>query len=291
MKNYLLLCLCCAALSLSSQAQIDFLSEYEVAQSNVVIIDDNEPKIYATQNSSVNFSLYNLDGTLFREFEIPQDNITGLVQVLYISRSLFDCDTTTIEYAINHVDFPSPSDPTNNNWVKIMNEDGTELFHLDNATLYEGNSQFMVANSKSIVNSPNGAVMKIGFNYDAGSPMPAVSKYYQLCGSLPVLKRTANMDDELTGLWDQESSIRDNFVIFPNPNETGLIQFEIDESLAGTNGVIRLFSMNGRLLQEAQVNLFETRQSMDVSTLPAGTYLLNVQLEDGNIVNEVLVKL
>lgn len=292
MRIKLLFFFFCSVFFLSAQSQITFLSEHEALRSNLILIDDNLPKIYVSHNPQTGFSLYNLDGSLFREFDISQNSVTGDVQISYITRSLFDCDTSTVEYVINHVDFPSPFDEEPmNNWVKIMNDDGSELFSLDNATLYEGNAIFSAEVAKAIVNSPNGALMKVGYYYEeSNSVLPDLHKYYQLCGSLPILERSASLG-ELTGIWEEGLDSGSDFVIFPNPSNSGTIQFELNETQVGASGVLRLFNMNGQLILENQINSMEAIQSVDVSNLTSGTYLLNVQLEDGTIVSEKLVKL
>jgi len=266
-------------------AQIDLLSEHEAGYSNLVLIDDNTPMVISSSDQ-LSFTLHDLDGTVIDEVDVPSAGVTGDVQILYVTRSLFDCDTTTIMYVINHIDIDVFTQ-SENRWVKIMQTDGTELFYMDNATLYEGVSDFSVENSKSIVNSSNGAIMKVGLTDDMGSPLPVAHRYYQLCGSLPVLERSANLG-ELTGIWDGQTG-GTQLVLYPNPTNDGFVQFELDE--IESDGTIRLFNMNGQLVKEAPINQGETLQYVGVSDLPPGTYVLNIALEDGSIVSEKFVKL
>jgi len=125
---------------------------------------------------------------------------------------------------------------------------------------------------------------------DNMNPSPTTHRYYQLCGSVPVMERSQALGD-LTGLWEESSNGENGVVLYPNPSYSGVVQFQLDENLTGHEGVVRLFNMSGQLILEDQINSFETTQSIDVSDFSSGTYLMNVQLKDGTIVSEKLVKL
>ncbi len=229
-----------------------------------------------------------MDNTIYREIDIPQSGISGTHFVYFISRSLFDCDTATVEYVVYNADMNAMSQ-VDNRWVRVYREDGTELLYVDDATISGTPTSYSVVNTSWIQNSELGAVLKIGLVNDF-NPLPETHRYYQLCGSVPVMKRSAAMG-ELTGLWEEGSGPDNGFVIYPNPTDSDMIQFVLDEYSTGQGGAIRFFNMNGQLVKEEQINFFDSLQIIDVSDLSIGTYLLNVQLDDGTIVNEKLVKL
>jgi len=68
-----------------------------------VQISENETKYFQADTSTNTFDLYNMDFSPFlTDIEVPEPfNITSAapMQALYISRTLFDCDSTNIEYA------------------------------------------------------------------------------------------------------------------------------------------------------------------------------------------------
>ncbi|MCZ4408455.1 T9SS type A sorting domain-containing protein [Cryomorphaceae bacterium 1068] len=272
----------------SASAQIDLIGEYQADQSQLVLVDDNLLKVFTSNYDEGSFTLYNLDNTIYREIDIPQVGISGTHFVYFISRSLFDCDTTTVEYVLYNADM-SPMGGVDNRWVRVYREDGTELLYVADATIAGTPTSYSVVNTGWIQNSEMGAVLKIGLVSDF-NPLPETHQYYQLCGSVPIMNRSAVMG-ELTGLWEAGSGSDDRFVIYPNPTESDIIQFELDEYSKGQDGVIRFFNMNGQLVKEEQIYFLDSLQSIDVSDLSFGTYLLNVQLVDGTIVNEKLVKL
>jgi hypothetical protein len=273
---------------ISTHAQIDLIGEYESSESNMVLVDDNLLKIFSADYDQGSFSLYNMDNSLYRQIDIPQAGITGNYFVYFVSRSLFDCDTSTVEYLVYHSEM-SPMLSVDNRWVRIYREDGTELFYIDEAIIYGHAPSYATASTGWIQNGSAGAVMKIGI-VNFTNAIPHTHKYFQLCGSVPVMDRSASLG-ELSGIWEEGFGNDSGVVVYPNPSNSGTIQFQLDENLNQINGVIRLFNMTGQLILEDQVNSSESVQTVDVSGLSNGTYLLNIQLEDGSIISEKLVKL
>lgn len=288
MKTTINLFLALLIFQAGAKAQIDPIGEYQANQSNMVLVDDNLVKIYAGDYNDPTFTLYNLDNSIYREIDVPQTDITGNYFVYYISRSLFDCDTTTIEYVVYHSEM-SQMEGVDNRWVRVYREDGTELLYANNALIYGTPTSHSIENTGWIQNSDIGAILKIGIT-DNMNPTPSTHRYYQLCGSVPVMNRSGELGD-LTGLWEVGSGSDNGFVIYPNPTNLGVIQFDVEEDLNGMEGTVRLFTMSGQLIQETQLNSHVSFQSIDISELAVGTYLLNIQLENGNIISEKLVKL
>jgi hypothetical protein len=283
MKTSVLFSALILLLSLKSFSQIEFIGEHEDDFVTFVMVDDNMPKIYVAGNSPASFTLYNLDNSVYRQIEVPQENITGSFFIQFISRSLFDCDTNTVEYMIchNHMD---PMSSVDNRWVKIMREDGTELFYQEDAVVYGDASTYMAQNNGTVRNNSSGAILRIGM-VESLDPLPYKARFYQLCGSLPVMERASLLGD-LTGLWENDSE-GSELMLYPNPVNNGFVQFEMEST---SDGTIRLFNMNGELVSQSPLNRESFLQSVDVSSMAAGIYLLNVELEDGTILNEKLVK-
>src|SRR5437773_4273066 len=90
-----------------------------------VQISPTETKYLFEDTVTNTFSLYNMDFTPFMtNIAVPEPFATWTFQVLYVTRSLFDCDTSNIEYVYaNTVGGTKP--------FYIMRTDGTQLFQLD----------------------------------------------------------------------------------------------------------------------------------------------------------------
>jgi hypothetical protein len=69
MKNLIILFLFSIS-AVTTSAQIDFIAEYE-SISTLVLVDDATPKIFVRDFGSAEFSLYNLDNTLYKSVIIP----------------------------------------------------------------------------------------------------------------------------------------------------------------------------------------------------------------------------
>src|SRR4051812_23663929 len=67
-----------------------------------VKLAENETKYYVQDTLSNSFTLYNLDFTPFlQNITVPESYspFTKNMEVIYLSRTIFDCDSSTIEYA------------------------------------------------------------------------------------------------------------------------------------------------------------------------------------------------
>lgn len=110
-----------------AQNEPELIQEYaSEGQPKFVLIDHDMPKLLVPTTDQ--FYLYNLDFTLYTSFSYPSAYPSYNNEPTYLSRSLFDCDTTLLEYMFFTTDSEGIS------YVKILREDGTELFSLANYT-------------------------------------------------------------------------------------------------------------------------------------------------------------
>jgi hypothetical protein len=205
------------------------------------------------------------------------------MQIQYITNQLFDCDSTTLEYALSYGDIDPADTAQTTLWMRIMREDGTELLYLPGHTLPEGNTDFVSTNTKAIHNDPAGAVMGVLHGWN---PLASPRKYYRLCGTLPTNRLGAG---NLTGLWDGDGSEIEGAHLYPNP-ASEFIKIKYDLPQGSAQGTLRVFDMNGKLQLEKQLGDYFDHINLDISSLSQGTYLINILLDDDKVINEKFIK-
>ncbi|MFZ6053364.1 T9SS type A sorting domain-containing protein [Halocola ammonii] len=258
-----------------SFGQIDEIAEiegysYEV---RVLLIDHDMPKILVYEPSENHFDLYNEDYTLYRSVDIPYNyQGSGQYNMFHVSRTLFDCDTTNIEYLI------SWSGQTQV-WTKVIREDETELLSEEDVVYNAFNTA--TPESNGIVSGSNGSLLHLEGSV-WGAPL---SRIYHLCGQLP--RNTSRMDSTMTGL-TEEDEILDQVKLYPNPSDS---QITIDYDLEGNeSGTIKVFSMKGQLVEEKQLGSFFNKVMLDISDYSAGSYIVKIQTASGEILSERFIK-
>jgi hypothetical protein len=171
------------------------------------------PKILVYEPSENHFDLYNEDYTLYRSVDIPYE-YQGSAQynMFHVSRTLFDCDSTNIEYLISW----SGQSQT---WSKVIREDETELLSEEDVIYNAYN--IAVPESNGIVSGPNGSLLHLEGGF-SGSPL---SRVFQLCGQLP--RNTSRLDSTMTGLTEVDQPL-DQLKLYPNPSDS---QINIDYDL------------------------------------------------------------
>jgi len=198
-------------------------------------------------------TLYNLNHSFYKTISIVGAPVEP-TDVLYISKGLFDTDTTTIEYMIDKRDVRE---------TRIFREDGTILFSEDFCSAdfgsYSGNP-VRPAWSPIIISS-SGPKM-ILHTIDSSTYQPNGFKVYSLPGVYyPSMVARLNNTENLMELSNP----------FPNPSSNSTkIGYTIP---AGEKNVeIVLYRMNGTEAKRFQVdNRFDTLE-LNNSDLPAGTY-------------------
>ena len=258
-----------------SFGQIEEITEiegnsYEV---RVLLIDHDMPKILVYEPSENHFDLYNEDYTLYRSVDIPYDYVgSAQYNMFYVTRSLFDCDTTNVEYLI------SWSGQTQQ-WTKVIREDGTELLSEEGVVNTAYN--ITVSESNGIVSGPNGSLLRLEGGF-WGSPL---SRIFHLCGQLP--QNYSRMDSTMTGLTEVDQPL-DQLKLYPNPSDS---QINIDYDLEGKKkGVLEIYNMEGQLIEQKNLGDFFDKVMLDVSEYTSGTYIVKIQTDNGEVLSEQFIK-
>ncbi len=213
-----------------------------------VQISDHETKYYLADTVTNTFCLYNMDFSPFMlNIQVPEpfDMHNGLFQVLYLTRTLFDCDSTNIEYA-----YYSPSNIFKP--FRIMRTDGSLLFKKDSANgpytygTPMGGTDFI----RPIVNSSSGTKLFLQDNKS--------NKYiYSLCGTLP------------TNVFDFTLSQQFIINVYPNPSSK-TINFEINLPDNINDYYLLIADNNAKILKKEKVN--KNLNTIDIDSLPSGNY-------------------
>ncbi|GIV35570.1 MAG: hypothetical protein KatS3mg031_3105 [Chitinophagales bacterium] len=226
----------------------------------LVQISEDETKWYFADTSTNTFSLYNMDFTPFiTNVAVPEPFLfsNGRMQVLYITRTLFNCDSSNIEYA--YYSAANVGKP-----FRIMGIDGTLLFQLDSANgpfLYGatlGGSDVI----RPIVNTSAGAKLFL-----QKYPLLNTFYVYSLCGTLPV---------DVFDFADFDQGI---VKIYPNPS-SGLLTFQINPPDNINEYELVIFDANAKEVRRETVGFWNSRFTIDVRNFSSGSYFYSLQTKN-----------
>jgi hypothetical protein len=225
-----------------------------------VQISATETKYFIADTTSNSFSLYNMDLTPFiTNIAVPEPFFyPSYMQALYITRTLFDCDSTNIEYA-----FYSPSN--RNKPFRILRTDGTIIFQKDSANgpYCYGNCLGGTDAVKPIVNTSAGAKLFL----QAANPNPAYNLVYSLCGTLP--------NEVFDFIQMNQSFVQ----VFPNPS-TGSVSFQINPPDNMNQYELVIFDNNTKEVKREQVKFPSSKYQIELNNLKAGTYFYSLCTKD-----------
>jgi hypothetical protein len=82
-----------------------------------------------------------------------------------------------------------------------------------------------------------------------------------------------------------------NYLFFPNPTTDKLVFCGIFKEYLG-NVNVTLFSSTGQFIykKELQVNGMSVQENIEMNGLNAGLYFVNVQFENGPVINRKIIK-
>ena len=213
--------------------------------------------------------IYNLNHTIFKTINIPTQ--TEFFGLFYVSETLFDTDSNTIEYIIQN----QSTSPT---IIKIYSEDSL-LFsltgHLENG--YRGTCYGPI------------------FNTDSGTKMildlaSTQIQVYSLPGKLICGPDSCCRNGAITG---QKGFIHksNNFNLsntYPNPsNNFTKIDYQLPKGV--NKGEIIFYDINGKEIKRYSVdNTFNTLL-INNSDLPAGTYMYHLVTKNGGTMGKKMI--
>jgi hypothetical protein len=176
-------------------------------------------------------------------------------EAYYITRTLFDCDTSNIEFV-----FAAPINP--NKPFRIYRTDGTLLFQRDSSFLGFclgdcGNGS--ESEIRSIINTSGGTKMVLT-SYASGNEQNFV---YALCGTLP------------TDVYQLPEQNQSYVSVFPNPSSATLtFKISLPDNMKEYELVI--IDDNVREVKREKINSLKSIYVMDASNLSNGTYFYSL---------------
>ena len=257
MKKLLLIITSILILSITKiNAQITLENTYSLPypQENLRIanLGNNNYKYVVIDYHDSFFSLYNMNHTPFM-LNIPfpsVDTLSTYYDISYISSTLFDCDSTNIEYVFK------TNAPGNIFKFYIYRTNGTLLFEKDSVTMpYCTLCGAGGADVEGITNTSAGTKMLL-FN--------ANNEYfvYDLCGSLPENINDINQTDSYVKVFPNPTSNQINFQITPPGN---IEKYELI-----------IFNSVFQIIKKTEIE-GETKINLDCNPLNSGTYLYSLQ--------------
>jgi len=219
-----------------------------------VQISSTETKYLIEDTVTNTFSLYNMDFTPFMlNIAVPVPFSIGY-EVIYVTRSLFDCDSSNIEYAYVA--------PPGYHPFYIMRTDGTQLFKLDSAA---GWYCFGCIDGYE--------VMQPIRNTSAGAKLflihpsnPHNTYIYSLCGTAP------------EDVFDFHQQKQTYVKVFPNPTSNTLT-FEINPPDNMNEYELVVVDGNAKEVRREKVGGSRT-YTMDVRDLAGGSYFYSLCTKD-----------
>lgn len=182
---------------------------------------------------------------------------SSYMQALYITRTLFDCDSSNIEFA-----YYTPKNIGKP--FKVLRLDGTVIFEKDSA-----NGPFLYGNPlggtdavRPIVNTSAGAKLFL-------QPYPLLLPIYvySLCGNLPNDVFDFNL-------------FNDFFVsVYPNPT-SDLLNFQISLPDNNNQYELTIFDATGQVLNKEKVKPQQTTYTLDTSNYSSGSYFYSLTGKD-----------
>ncbi len=259
MKKLLLVISCAFLFSANVRAQITLEHTFDSTNSNRVYCTDignNDFKYVVFNWYSNSFSLYNMDMTPYlTNIVLPAgDSISQGFVVIYVTKSLFDCDSTNIEYAYEYKnDSRHP--------FRILRTDGTLIFKEDSATGPYCYGCLGGANDeRPILNTSSGT--KLFLQKTDATFSWSQLRVYSLCGNLPT-----NVYD----FSDEKSFVK----VFPNPADMTL-NFEITFPNNTEQFQLMIIDNNGNEQKRENIDFMHNRYFLDVGNFSSGTYLYSL---------------
>ncbi|HXF90534.1 MAG TPA: T9SS type A sorting domain-containing protein [Candidatus Nitrosotenuis sp.] len=248
--------------SVRAQITLDFENDtiaFGPGEFYCIDISDDESKYIHFNKVKNSFSLYNLDMSQFLpDVSLPVgDSLLDGYVVMYVTRTLFDCDSSNIEYAYSK---PVSSDRVP---FRILRTDGTILLEVDSA---RGPYHFGGSSGGSTIISPirktsEGTKLFLDILNLSGKGI----QVYSLCGELPT---------GYLNILEQES--QQSYVnLYPNPSAMK-INFEIAPPNNQEEFDLVIYDAYGRELYRKNIKAANDKYTLDFSNFSNGTYFYSL---------------
>lgn len=273
MKKLLILITLVFAQKLQAQMTLEGTYTASPGTSFVMLIQlDSADYKYARFNTgNEQFTLYNLNHSLFMTINIPVPFIApdSMYSVAYVTRSLFDCDTSNIEYMLSYY-----GNANFNSYPKktyLIRTNGTILQTIDSAWFMNNLTGWTYGayDNKPVVNTPTGA--KLLLRHFDGS-----SKVYSLCGYLPC--GVCGNGETMNGVTENTETMMG--LPYPNPT-TSIITIPYALPANENMGTLKIYDITGKEIRSYTVDRSFTSITLSTSELASGTYYYQLYTPGG----------
>lgn len=272
MKTLSILTLLFCSLSLS--AQLELVGTFDRVVRMIHLADD-EPAIWISSLSDESMELYNLDLTLIASIDIPIE-YDGFAQyhVFHVSRTLFDCDPSNIEYMVS---YQSPD--MSLAYVKVIREDGAILFDLPEHTFHDNTTVMGPPGwGPSMAQDENGVVF-VFTNVNNVPTEDSPVTLYRSCGSIPCPCYGVSSEGQGTGLTEFDEH-RSSYNLYPNPgNNQFKLEYDLPEGYQ--RGELQLVDLSGRVVLQKPVGPSMSYIIVNTEGIAGGRYQVVLTTEEG----------
>jgi len=239
-----------------SQITLEHAYYFQRTEFWVTDIGNNEFK-YVTEDST-GFIIYNLDHTMYMPKVIPPQPLLqppSYYEIEYLTKSLFDCDSTNIEYAL--------STTYHQGNYYVYRTDGTLLFERDSVKgpFCAGCGDGSVY-TQPIFNTPNGAKLMF-FDWLPATGDQDSLYIYSLCGTLPESVSNIPLDNSFVE-------------VFPNP-ASRTINFRINQPNNLGKFKLTIYNSSFQKVDEATISGKSYQLDLRQKSLSADTYLFDLR--------------
>ena len=269
MKINLLFCVLFGVLDLtfsdSASAQIIYEHSYPYVYSasmNKVQLTDIGGGIFKyiyTDYQTNELKLFNLDHTSYQDIPVPIVlSNQGEYTIGYVTRTLFDCDTTELEYAI------MASRPQNNFYV--YSQSGALIFQRDSTIATYGFGEFSGSYTvRPIVNTPEGAKLFLA-KLDPAGQFPTLD-VFSLCGQLPLNSE------------EQEGLQTNDVLVYPNPSlDQTHFRFDFQNQFSTVN--LRIYDASGKIVFDKNIEGKIADYTISAEGFRQGIYFYEIKSEN-----------
>ena len=239
-------------------------------------IMENEFKFILLDGDTIR--IYNLDHSVYKKIRrkrsTAQQNSGTTNYIFYISKTLFDCDSSNIEYLVTN-----KSSAGLGNLLEIYRENGDTLFMDSRMQLMDFSSSIHPFGFRNpIVQTPRGAKMLV--QRQIGTNTRAELRVYDLCGSLP------------TNIYPNSSSSLSTKIktkAYPNPFKESLtIEYDLIDN---RNGLLEIFNMNGQKMESFDIDNNFNNVQLDASKYQSGNYYYTISTLNGHRITKKLIRI
>lgn len=268
MKNTLLLTALLAAFSFC-QAQIFLEHTYNTyyVEFKLLRLEHSGYK-YCAPTPNNTMTLYNLDHSVFKQLTLPvlPGNASD-VAVGYITETLFDTDSTNIEYMIN---YNNGGGIFGSVWhTGIYAETGNVVFSKDSAFPWSASNEY--GTTAPIYNTDEGAKLLLATG-DILSPGDVL--IYSLPGLLPC---DVCDGQRAIGTGLPSDGYNTQFKLYPNPaNKYTIIEYDLPKDT--DNASLVVYNTAGQEQRRFKVDKGSRQMVLPTSEFTAGTYYYSLEI-------------